>query len=95
MLLFSNKIDKIQWEMTVLREFVRFGSERLNIDIDIQKYINGPRFELHTDRTVQQTKPTPAFISAVASSCKAIGQTSNVVNHATHAYASTYRVQSG
>ena len=41
------------------------------------------------DRTVQptkpvSTKPTPAFTSAVASSSKEFGQTSNVVNQAAH-----------
>ena len=53
----------------------------------MQKYVSGPRFNLHMDRTVQPTKPTPttpAFTSADASSGKAFGQTSNVVNQAAH-----------
>ena len=80
-------MTKMQEELTELREFVWLCKpiiERLNIDTDIQKYTSEPRFDLHMDRSVQPLKLTPAFTLAVASSSKAIGQTSNVVNHAAH-----------
>ena len=70
MILFLNKMDKMQEELTELREFVRLCKpfiDRLNIDTDIQKYVSGPRINLHIDRTVQPTKLAPAFMSAVAS----------------------------
>ena len=39
---------------------------------------------MYMNRTVQPTKPAPAFTSSVASSSKAFEQTLNVVSHATH-----------
>ena len=92
MILFLNKMDKMQEELTDLREFIRLCKPFIDqpyMDTDIQKHISGPRFNLHMDKTVQPTKPaptkpTPAFTSVVASSGKALGQTSNAVNQAAH-----------
>ena len=58
MILFLNKMNKMQEELTVLRKFVRLFKpiiESLNIDTDIQKYISGPMYNLQSDRTVQPT----------------------------------------